>query len=387
MRIAIVTDWFSSGMGYAENIFPRTLARMGHEVSVLASDLQVYGNTKGYASTYREFLGPNRLPLGIKHLDGFTLHRLARSSDSGFTLFGLEEELRKKRNDIIYAFEINVPTTKQLLMFDRDDKTSLFVESRLHESVFSRATGGRRVRQLMRNRRLGRLVQHRSTRVLPIADDVASILKHEFGIAGRHMSVLGLGVDDSVFYADKNDVGIRALRRRAGASESDFLVVYTGRLSREKGVDLLLEAFGELPRLHRYSTRLLLVGDGELASDAMNVPGVVVMKFQPQSSLATIYRSADLGVWPRQETTSRYDASACGLPLVVASSAGDRHRLPVGTKIFDPEMPGDLARVLLSCVRGGRRSSNEPDGFRLPTELRWSRIAERILDFHDRRVR
>ena len=57
MRIVFVTQFFSKGMGYTENMLPKFLSKLGHEVLVLTSDLQVYGNSLKYKSNYQSFLG------------------------------------------------------------------------------------------------------------------------------------------------------------------------------------------------------------------------------------------------------------------------------------------------------------------------------------------
>ena len=58
LRIAVVSAFYSEGMGYTENCLPRALAGRGHEVHVVASTFNVYGNDPLYDETYREFLGP-----------------------------------------------------------------------------------------------------------------------------------------------------------------------------------------------------------------------------------------------------------------------------------------------------------------------------------------
>lgn len=56
MRIVFSTDWYSEGMGYSENILPTVLARMGHDVFVVSSTMQVNGNSPFYADTYEKLV-------------------------------------------------------------------------------------------------------------------------------------------------------------------------------------------------------------------------------------------------------------------------------------------------------------------------------------------
>ena len=68
MKIVFITEFFSEKMGYSENCLAKAMASLNHEVHVIASDLQVYGNKKNYKSTYEQFLGPKVQELGSKEM-------------------------------------------------------------------------------------------------------------------------------------------------------------------------------------------------------------------------------------------------------------------------------------------------------------------------------
>src|SRR5947209_18934952 len=84
MRIALVSETFTRGMGYTENLLPRALARLGNDVHVIASDLQAYFNLPTYRETYEPFLGPARQPVGSEDFGDFTLHRLPHRLLGGY---------------------------------------------------------------------------------------------------------------------------------------------------------------------------------------------------------------------------------------------------------------------------------------------------------------
>ena len=102
MRIAFVTQFFSKGMGYTENLLPKYLSLLGHEVIVFSSDLQVYGNSPEYASNYQSYLGDAQCNLGEEMQEGFLLCRLKHYSIKRYIgLIGLEEALREFNPDVI----------------------------------------------------------------------------------------------------------------------------------------------------------------------------------------------------------------------------------------------------------------------------------------------
>src|SRR5207244_3569791 len=62
--------------------------------------------------------------------------------------------------------------------------------------------------------------------------------------------------------------------------------------------------------------------------------------------LGNLYRVADIGVWPTQESTSMLDAAACGLPIVANDTMSAPERLEgsgIAYKLNDAE---DLIRAL-----------------------------------------
>src|ERR1035437_6253062 len=114
MKIAIISAVYSSGMGYSENCLSKALAKLGHEVHVVTSKYNVYGNDPLYDETYREFLGPREMPLGSEVVDGYTVHRLDARLVSGYVdIRGLSAKVRELAPDIVHSLDIaSLPTFK-----------------------------------------------------------------------------------------------------------------------------------------------------------------------------------------------------------------------------------------------------------------------------------
>ena len=95
-----------------------------------------------------------------------------------------------------------------------------------------------------------------------------------------------------------------AARAHAGArGEGDVLVLFAGRLEREKGVEVLLEAWrrARLPA----GVRLALAGDGPLAAAVAHaVPGARLLGRVPQAQLPALYAAADVLVLPSIRTAT-----------------------------------------------------------------------------------
>lgn len=113
-------------------------------------------------------------------------------------------------------------------------------------------------------------------------------------------------------------------RRRVGG---DTQILYVGRISKEKGLTTLANAFRVLSAT-RPGVRLILVGDGparaEIASSLRGLPHHFTGVLSGQA-LATAYASADIFCLP--STTETFgqvvlEAAASGLPGVVMSTGG-----------------------------------------------------------------
>lgn len=152
-------------------------------------------------------------------------------------------------------------------------------------------------------------------------------LATELRTLGFHrLRVLARGVDTRLFDPAHRDP---ALRRSWGASPSDPVALYVGRLAAEKNLQLVLTAYRAL-RAIRPATRLVLVGDGPLAARLQaRHPEIVFPGMRIGADLATHYASADLFLFPSLTETFgnvTLEAMASGLAVVAFDyAAAHRH--------------------------------------------------------------
>ncbi len=107
--------------------------------------------------------------------------------------------------------------------------------------------------------------------------------------------------------------------------------VYAGRVTREKGVFQLLEAYTQLDPELRSQMGLVLVGEEtakvELMKDAAKIaPGTILFPgFAQRDQLAAFYALAEVLVFPTLSDTWGLvvnEAMACGLPIIASDVAG-----------------------------------------------------------------
>ncbi len=147
--------------------------------------------------------------------------------------------------------------------------------------------------------------------------------------AAADASLAGLGVPAQKICRWQRGVELERFspaRADAPLAPERFAALYVGRLSREKGVELLAEAFLRARQRHRH-LHLLLAGGGpeegllrQKLGDAATFLGWV-----GRDDLARVYASADLFVFA--STTDTFgqvilEAQASGLPIVAVNGGG-----------------------------------------------------------------
>jgi glycosyltransferase involved in cell wall biosynthesis len=145
------------------------------------------------------------------------------------------------------------------------------------------------------------------------------------GLPPRRVSVVGRGVDTSSFSPAHRDEGLRAI----WGLKYPHKLLYVGRISEEKNLSCLADAFRELCR-RRHDTCLVVVGEGpyqdEMARKLAGLP-VTFTGLKQGEELSRIYASCDLFAFPSETDTFGVvviEAQASGLPVLVSGLGGPR---------------------------------------------------------------
>jgi glycosyltransferase involved in cell wall biosynthesis len=232
----------------------------------------------------------------------------------------------------------------------------------------------------------GRAVGWLARRCYAISEDAADLAVRYLGVPPGKVVVSPLGVDATRFHPSRSaaDHDARVRRRDAlGVAADEVLFVYSGRLSADKDPFCLARAVADL-RSRGAPARALFVGSGtqELAIRAQ--PGSVVMPFVPFPQLPELYRSADVGVWPRQESTSMLDAAASGLPIVVSDRVQSSDRVAGNGLVYREGDAAALADALAQLLDGERRRTLGAAGAeRVAREQGWEAIARRRVSDYE----
>lgn len=116
----------------------------------------------------------------------------------------------------------------------------------------------------------------------------------------------------------------------ASAGQGKTVLLYVGRISWEKNIRLLIEAFRQLPSPVRSKAKLVVVGDGPARADLTRLCkklglDATFMGHQKGTRLAAMYASSDISAFPSHTETFGQvvlEALACGLPVVGLHAQG-----------------------------------------------------------------
>jgi glycosyltransferase involved in cell wall biosynthesis len=388
MRVVLLSETFTKGMGYLENMLPKYLARLGVETHVVASDLPCYYRQQAVRKVYNGFIEPLQ-PGSVEVRDGFTLHILGHKKKFGhMRMTGLRKKLREIDPDVVQTSTPIGWIALDAARFKAALGYKLFTGSHHHASVFPLATdpaplwSAERLKCLAQRTIPGQMVSQVTEKCHAITEDCADVAARFFGVPRSKIEICPLGVDTELFHAAVNaedESERRAQRERLGFGEDEIVCIYTGRFSSEKNPLLLARAVAELRRQGESYTGLF-VGNGEQAEEIRKCERCVTHPFVKVEELGALYRSADIGAWPAQESLSMLDAAACGLPVVANDTMTAKERLDGNGVRYRLNDQRDLVRALLG-LRGTekRKAMGARGARRMAEQFSWESIAQRRI--------
>lgn len=210
------------------------------------------------------------------------------------------------------------------------------------------------------------------------------------GLGIRRVRLWPKAVDAERFHPRHRSDEMR--EQLSGGEAGSPLVVYAGRVSFEKRVDVLAEAV----KLMQNEARFAVVGDGpalDWLKAQVEGTGTVFTGFLDGDDLAAAYSSGDVFAFPSDSETLGFaalEAMAAGVPVVAARAGGIPHVVDDGRTGILVE-PGS-AEALAEGVR--RLSGEEGLAQRLRTAGRqeaerwsWTASAERLVELYRQAMR
>ncbi|BDI28316.1 glycosyl transferase [Capsulimonas corticalis] len=239
-------------------------------------------------------------------------------------------------------------------------------------------------------------LQHESWRVIVCTEFMKRECEKALLTPWDKMDIIYNGVDASKFQLPEFSEEERAAFRARFAAPEEKIIFFVGRMVREKGVQVLIEALPKI-RWGYHDAKLLIVGGGHkdhlynLASYLGMERHVYFPGFVPDEDLMKIYQIIDIACFPSLYEPFgivALEAMAAKVPVVVSDAGG----LPevvlnnvtgITTYAGNPNSLGDGILKLLHEPETAKRLA-EAAFARLQTDFHWDNIARQTVGTYDR---
>ena len=306
MHIAIMTDSFyptTDGVAVAVNVTRRCLEAEGHKVSIIAPD------------PGRE---EDRLP-GVHYFPAVKFRKYKGYFVPILPSNGTEL-IRELNPDVIHIRGVAVMALKAMIAgHNTRIPTVLTYDTVVTEVIgmYSPIKLPKEVLGKLATVYLKQLLKRPSAVAVPTPSTAREL--ESMGVVPKRLEVVPTGIDTKYF--SFRPEGRKKIRAGYGISDDTKVVLFVGRLSFEKNVDLLIRSMPLLPE----NTVLMIVGDGpareslEAAVDGAGIRGRTVFTgYVRGSPLVDHYSAADVFVSPSVFETQGFtvqEAMSCGVPV------------------------------------------------------------------------
>jgi glycosyltransferase involved in cell wall biosynthesis len=192
------------------------------------------------------------------------------------------------------------------------------------------------------------------------------------------------GIDTSRFTPGPRSEALRS--RLSDGNPDDLLVLYVGRHSPEKRLDLIRDPLFSVP-----GVRLAMVGGGpsheqlrrHFRGTPTSFPG-----FLSGQELVDAYRAADVFLFP--STTETFglvalEAMACGVPVIAANTGGVLDIIKDGENglLFNPERPAEIGALVRRLRQEpGLREQLAGTGLSHARGRSWQATMDQLIDYY-----
>lgn len=393
MKCLLICNYFQPKIPYAESQIAHALQQLGHQVEIITGDR--YFPFPNYQETVQSILGPRQLVAGEKTEQGLTVERkkiylefFARTLYSG-----IQQKIESYKPDVVICFGLTTPGTIQAcwskIQASKKNTTKPFsligVDSHLPSEFNSGNILFKKLFYTVFRFFFSQLLSNQLDKVIAVQEGTLEIIKQYYGLT-KKIELVSHGTDLNSFRLDK-DAGHK-IRQKFGFKNSDFVLIYTGKIIPSKGIDILIKAFEKVSR--KYPVSLLLVGAGPaeyinsiMLSLSKNVQkNIIITGFKDYKELYKYYSAADAAVWPLQESLAMIDAASCSLPFIANHTLGAKERVANDNALLYKQSDDtDLAHKIEYLYQNPklRKEMGQRGRQLVETSFSWQKVAERYL--------
>lgn len=336
MKILITTDWYApiiNGVVTSVLLLQRELEELGHEVRVvtLSNNLHSYKDGNVY---YMGSISANKIYPGARFRVNRTRSLLQELVAWNPDVIHSQCEFSSFRVAYALSARLGTPIVHTYHTV-YEDYTHYFSPSarvgKAAVAVFSRWICGRAACVVAPSRKVERLLR-------------------DYGVRCR-IEVIPTGVDLRVYRQDPDPARMAALRTRWAIPEDKTVLLYLGRMAREKNLEQVVD---QIASHRRRDVVLLLVGDGPDREEVLDYARgrgleVIYTGMVPHSEVPDYYRLGDLFVTASTSETqglTYFEALAAGVPVLCRRDACVEDVVEDGVNGWQYDSGEDFGRYL-----------------------------------------
>ncbi|MBW2277376.1 MAG: glycosyltransferase [Deltaproteobacteria bacterium] len=345
-KVAVFNDcgYDVNGVNLGLRRMIRSIRELGHDAEMVICGTPYEGHTPD----------PLELDGGVRCLEPVGEFELPMYEEMRMGIPSLVDVMSYLADDYVSVVQLSTPGPLGLIACLAAKLMGIPIVAHYHTELpafVSRITGDENIAAIARHY-TGWFYRQAERVVAPSRAAARSVA--ELGVDESAITVLPRGIDTSAFEPGKRD---ECLWQRYGLNGAPK-VLYVGRVSREKGLDVLLEAFERLRLELAVDAELVIVGDGpyleQLQRDHRS-PDIAFLGYRRGEELARIYASADVFTFPSENDTfgnAVLEASASGLPAVVVDRGGPMEQISAGTNglVIPARDPAAMARAIGTLI-------------------------------------
>lgn len=322
MKILHIEDNFCPTMGYQLNAIAKWNKIHGHQVTILSSKslepwqksgfIESDYNLENYDKKYMEKYG-----VKIKRIRSYK--RISGREIMHLPL--IFSEVINGNYDIVFVHGIETVTSMYLLLKIKQimKNTKIVFDSHMVRTASINRLSG--VFYSVYRLVILPIIQSNDLKVIAVSDATKSFLTENLSIPLKLIDVITLGTDPSVF--KRIESGKDNIRSKMGIDANEIVYIYSGKISKNKKVALLSEAFDRIIRNTDRKMRLFIAGTGndEYAKEVLNYfknqQWCTLLGTISPEKLNYYYNISDFAIWPGASSLSFYDAQYVGLPAIL----------------------------------------------------------------------
>jgi glycosyltransferase involved in cell wall biosynthesis len=375
IRLCWIIPWFGPKHSYIENDLPQYLIQEGIQLKVLTSEYQPEFYVRDWESKYQKTFGSNHFPVGVYSHNNIEIHRLPTKVIHRWPLLSnLSKEVADFCPDIIESSGISAPLSLQSSRIAKKLSVPHVIS---HHMPLQRGQQNFIFGAIQSF--IGRRTLHNASGLFFVSDEAKSHAAEHYGRFSCPNWLMPLGVNTNQFHSGDRiywENNRKSERKKLGLEIDTPLVIYSGRLEEEKGMNLLSKT---IHALKDTNIHFAFAGQGTCEHLLRECPKTHMLGYISNNSLRDLYCACDLAVWPDSMSVSQLQVLACGSELLIPSENPKQELLECGAQTFKRDNHNSLTKSIIRICKNAEATwaNAQQKSRKVALTYSWNAIAKK----------